>query len=177
MIRGINKLGTLKNFYYLCIMKIWKVSPTLNKFEISNEGEVRFIENGYIKIQNSNHLGYPSIIYKNRRHFVHRLVCEAFYGSSYLQVNHKNGIKTDNRVENLEWVTQQDNLRHAYKMGLMKGKNIFDYIICYKDGIEVKRYEHMCDVKKDGFHPQAVSDCVHGRWKTHRGCTWKGFYN
>lgn len=73
--------------------------------------------------------GYAQVVlYKNGiRHprFVHRLVAEAFIGSSpKLQVNHKNGHKLDNSVGNLECVTGHQNRLHALKTGLIpRGEN------------------------------------------------------
>jgi hypothetical protein len=54
---------------------------------------------------------------------VHRLVCWAFLGEQGdLWVNHKNGVKTDNRLENLEYVTPAENAQHAYDMGLQPSR-------------------------------------------------------
>lgn len=60
----------------------------------------------------------------NKRQYVHRLVAMAFIPNpnNYKTVNHKNGIKTDNRAENLEWLSQSDNHRHAYSIGLKTPK-------------------------------------------------------
>jgi hypothetical protein len=56
---------------------------------------------------------------------VHRLVMLTWVGPSDLQVNHKNGIKDDNRLENLEYVTHKQNIQHAHKTGLanFRGEN------------------------------------------------------
>lgn len=57
--------------------------------------------------------------------FVHRLVASAFLDNphSYAEVNHVNGIKSDNRASNLEWVSRSQNNAHAYRAGLRKALN------------------------------------------------------
>lgn len=75
--------------------------------------------NGYLQI------GLRKPKHKRKKMFVHRLVAEAFIplidGKNF--VNHKNGIKTDNRAENLEWVTRSENMIHAYSIGLCSQSN------------------------------------------------------
>lgn len=63
--------------------------------------------NGYAKVQLG--AGGPQLL-------VHRLVAKAFIpGDHMLQVNHLNGVRDDNRVENLEWLSCSDNHRHSYR--------------------------------------------------------------
>lgn len=79
------------------------------------------------RVGRKSNKGYPqvtiSIQNKITLRLVHRLIAAAFHGlPNGLEVNHKNGVKDDNRPENLEWVTRSQNHIHAYKTGL-KGKN------------------------------------------------------
>lgn len=72
----------------------------------------------------TNRYGYSVVTLvsdkEKKSFFVHRLVAIAFHGNEHLKktVNHKNGIKTDNRSSNLEWCTAQENINHAISSGL-----------------------------------------------------------
>lgn len=92
-------------------------------YEVSNHGKVRNASRRELSTP-ADGRGYAKVnLSKNKRKLqksVHSLVAEAFLGPRPpgYDINHKNGIKTDNRVENLEYVTRQQNLRHAIAMGI-----------------------------------------------------------
>jgi hypothetical protein len=77
--------------------------------------------------------GYQTLILrirgKSKRFLVHRLVAKTYLENELDTVNHKNGIKTDNRLENLEYMTYKQNENHAYDIGAKKFTHDIDYVI------------------------------------------------
>lgn len=104
-------------------------------YQISNYGRVKSIPrkgivNGLILKQSLNHKGYPRIRfcknYIKSTSTVHRLVANAFIPNpkNKPQVNHKNGIKINNFLYNLEWSTGLENMRHGFSSGLFANRPV-----------------------------------------------------
>ncbi len=117
-------------------------------YEISTLGRVySYKSNRYIS-NNSNLDGYSISYLDGKNKQCHRLVAETFLdeveGKSV--VNHKNGVKSDNTLDNLEWCTQKENVQHAIDTGLTKCCSaVVQYTL---DGEFVKEWSKIKDAAK-----------------------------
>lgn len=104
---------------------------TGGNYEISSHGRFRRATPGRrtfagrlispIKMKIGYFMVQPTVNGKNVKFYIHHLVAEAFIGPrpDGLSINHKDGDKTNNQVENLEYVTHKENIQHASRIGLM----------------------------------------------------------
>lgn len=101
------------------MQEIWKEYPFDPRYQVSNLGHVKGQKGNILKGTQTD-AGYKKVgLYKNGKgtfKYIHRMVLETFLpneNSEKLQVNHKDGDKSNNTLENLEWVTSSENKIHA----------------------------------------------------------------
>lgn len=100
--------------------EIWKKIKGHETYEVSNLGRVKSLKYGKERIlkQTIDSYGYAIVALcsgSGKIKKIHRLVASAFLGESELQVNHKDGEKLNNALDNLEYVSNRDNTVHFHK--------------------------------------------------------------
>jgi hypothetical protein len=150
------------------VQEIWRPIPNHEGFEVSNLGRVKRVSFMVLDTLGRLHNKQEKILALNkcRKGYVkcdlcfdkqkkskklHRLIAAAFIPNprNLPQVNHINGIKDDNRIENLEWCDNSMNQKHAYKLGLNKArKNMFNNAKKVKDLETGKIYDSGLDCWK-----------------------------
>lgn len=179
--------------------EIWKDIPGYEGvYQVSNAGNVLSL-NAYghtIKRplkQRLNRNGYLVVILNHKKHQyyvgVHILVAKTFIPNPEHkpQVNHKDGNKTNNHVQNLEWNTARENVQHAIRTGLknpqvLKGrfgkdhsasKPVLQYDI---KGNFIKKWDSRIDAAHFyNFNSAMISNCIAGRWQSCKGFIWKEY--
>lgn len=102
--------------------EVWETIPAMSRYQISSAGRIRmrsgrihrshYVRGGYERV------GLICLDGQQRNFLVHRLVALAFIGPcpDGMEVNHKNGLTSDNRLENLEYVTPKANAQHSIQV-------------------------------------------------------------
>lgn len=163
-------------------MGTWSKITECPNYEVSKNGEIR--RGNHIKTP-IEHNGYYTVdLYSNGKRIkrrISRLVAQAFIPNpdGLPDVNHKDGNKLNNSVENLEWVTKSENMQHAIKNGLWHpsygmlgkknpngGRKSKPFRIVETGQVFNKLLEADCDGR---FTSTKINDCLKGRQKTHRG--------
>lgn len=171
--------------------EIWKDIPNYEGlYQISNLGNVKNIKTNICKSKNISNSGYYYVdLYKNNNRAkknIHRLVAETFIlnKNNYSDVNHIDGNKLNNCVNNLEWCTRSYNLKEAYRLKLRKpvklkeNKNPNSKIIIQydKNGNFIKKWYSITKASEEtGIYHTQIRRCCnkYKNYKTAGGFIWK----
>lgn len=129
-------------------LEIWKPIPRYENYEISSWGRVKN-SSGKILKPGKNKYGYLHAglckLSKRKTILIHRLVASAFLPNpkNLLQINHIDGNKENNNIQNLEWCNASDNIGHAIQTGLTnnKGENHSNSKLTEIQILEIRRLE------------------------------------
>jgi len=183
-------------------MDSWRDINNFDNYQINNLGIIKTKErividsNGFSKKLKEKILksyistnGYPYILLKkNNKYFnksIHRLLMETFNPiDNKLEVNHKDGNKLNYSLDNLEWCTREENMKHSYTVLKRKGVNVGRFgsknkiskkINQYSINNElIKMWNSSYDIEKElNFRTSDIRDVCRGKQKTAFGFIWK----
>jgi len=158
-------------------MTNWKlVEGFEDKYRVSDDGHVSSIHTGKILKPAKVGAGYLRVCLfvdgKGKNKYIHRLVAETFLGASNgREINHRNGNKQDNRLQNLEWSNRSENVLHSYYELGQKVKSIY---AIKTDLTEILEFDSIERAVQSGFSSPRIYDCLRGDRNEYKG--WRFIY-
>jgi len=148
-----------------------------NNYYIFSNGKI-YSKKSHMFLNPHEHItGYYTVNINNKNHMVHRLVAQHFIPNpdNKRLVNHKDGNKLNNNVENLEWVTHKENTQHASDTGLIGHHKNYKPVIQYNiNHEEIGRYPSCKDAgEKTHCKPSCVSSVCIGTKKSSGVFIWR----
>lgn len=160
-------------------MEKWKVITGYNNYAVSNYGRVKNVVIDKILKPDVTYDGYLRVtLWKEgkSKHFrIHRLVAEAFISNpnDYPSVNHKNEIKTDNCITNLEWCSIAYNNTYNGR-AKRAGEKFKKPVKQLKNGLVIAVFNSVKEAAEAlGINPNSISNTLTGRSKTAGGFKWE----
>lgn len=146
---------------------------SIEDYEITRDGVVINKTNGRVVKPQLNGTGYYRVSIGGRLEFVHRLVAKLYIPNpdNLPQVNHKDGNKLNNSVDNLEWVTNKENSLHALRNGWMRIEEKHQFAKLNRTQVQfIKSHDEMSRAelaKLFNISPRTITDIRKGKtWKT-----------
>ena len=163
-------------------MENWKTIENVTNYEVSDLGQIRNTKTNYILKGRLSKSGYLQVSLtdketkKQENYYIHRLVAIYFLENldNKREVNHKDGNKLNNNVDNLEWVTPSENQKHRQKI-LGKTKTSQRKIGKFnKNHVLIEEYPSIVDAAKSfGKSRVNIDNALQGKQKTAYGFIWE----
>lgn len=153
------------------MQEVWKTIEGHEDYMASSKGRIAKIIKG-----DSNGKGYRFIRFLDgKRVYIHKIIAQLFMPNpnNLPIVNHKDGNKENNKIENLEWCTYSHNNKEAYRLGLRKPvtRKVIQKTL---DGKEIKIWNSMKEIEETtGIPYTGISACCRGKTKTSYGYKWE----
>ena len=169
---------------------MWKNIPNIENYQVNNLGNIRNIKTKKILNAWVQNTGYLTVTLNRNKYSIHRIIAQTFIPNpnNLPIINHKDGNKLNNKVENLEWCSYKHNINEAQRLGLydnrnkkmslypLRSKNInqYDmqgnYIKTFRDSVIAEK-----ELKKQKIKVNArnIRACCNGKRKTSGGYIWR----